>query len=269
MLNLILAATLFVAPPLQDDTPPVDQPPAPDPAQVEEAVAGLKEAFQKGKTTERLEALKKFGKVNDGEVIDWIAKGLKDKDTVVRTASIESLRWLKHPDALDALHTSLKKDKAIRKDDRLHEAMIKAIGQHGSPKSIEILTDNMLAEAPKQVHIARIYSLGNIRDKQSVEELMSMIKKTGRRAGKRGGGGQPLMGEFRNALKVLTGEDFGREEKAWADWWKANKKDFEMTPQPTGLTRKEQAVWNKYWGLDQKKKEDRKKKRKGRGEEGG
>lgn len=266
MLNLILAVTLLVAPPLQDDTPPVDSPPGPDPAEVEEAIANLEKAFRKGKTPDRLEALQKYGKVNDGEVIDWIARGLKDKEKTVRTASIESLRWLEHPDALDALHTSYKKDRTIKKDDQLHELMIKAIGQHGHVSSIEILTDNSLAEAPRKVHIARIYSLGNIRDAESVEVLMDYMQRTGR--GRRGA--QPLMNEFRNALRVLTGEDCGRDEKAWADWWKQNEKDFEMSAEPTGLSRKEQAVWNKYWGLeDDKKKEREKRRKKGGDDEGG
>lgn len=270
MLSLILAAALYAAPPLQDDTPPADRPP--DPAQIEEAVNGLEEAFKKGKTADRLEALAKYGKVCDGQVIEVIAKGLRDKETGVRTASIEALRWMKHPDALEALHQSFKKDRTIRKDDALHEAMIKAIGQHGSPESIDILTENLLADAPRQVHVARIYSLGNIRDKRSVEALMDVMQKTGRRAGKRGGGGQPLMGELRNALLMLTGEDL-KDEKAWTDWWKANEKTFEVTPEPTDVPKRVTAQWNRYWGLEQERKKDedgeRKKRRRGEGEGGG
>jgi hypothetical protein len=265
MLTFLVTAALLLAPAAQDPAQKGDQPPLPDPAQVEEAVNRLEEAFKKGKTAERLEALSKFGKVNDAEVIKWVSRGLRDKETTVCSASIEVLRMMKHPDALDALHKSFTKDKKIKKDDALHQAMIKAIGQHGNVESIDTLTDGALASVPRQVQVARIYSLGNIRDTESVEALMDLMQKTGRRGGKRGGGGgQPMMGEFRTSLRILTGQDFKSDVKAWSDWWKENERDFEITDKPVGLSKKEMSRWNKYWGVDQK---DKKKtdKEKGRG----
>jgi len=243
MLNLILTAALVVSGPLQE---PAED--APDPQLIEEAVKELKQAFTKGKTPERLEALKDYGAVNDAKVIDWIAKGLKARDTAVQSASIECLRWLEHPDALDCLHTSLAKDKKLKKDDALYEQLIKAVGQHHNPKSIDFLLDGALAQAAKKVQVARIYSLGNIRDKESVEALMDVMQRTAS-GGKKGRGKQPLMTEIDISLQMLTGEEFGRDEAAWLKWWRASKKEFEVSPKVGQVRPKVRKVWGKYWGL--------------------
>ena len=254
MLNSILAAVLLAAVPLQGQTVQDEKIPEIDPKVVEEAVEGLDTAFKKGKTEDRLAAIAKFGGVNDGAVIKLIARGLKDKEKAVRSASIESLRWLKHPEALDALQESYKKDRTIKKDDALYQEMVKAIGQHGNPKSIELLLDGALAAVPRQVQVARIYSLGNIRDKASIEGLMEIMQRTGR-ANRRGGESHPMMGVIRNSLLILTGQDLGNNEKAWADWWKANENKFEISPQPVGIPKAVKRKWDRYWGVDKKKQD--------------
>jgi hypothetical protein len=268
MLNSILAAVFLAAGPLQGQTVQDEKPPEIDPKVVAEAVEGLDAAFKKGKTEDRLAAIAKYGSVNDGAVIELISRGLKDKETAIRSASIESLRWLKHPDALDALQESYKKDRAIKKDEGLWQEMIKAIGQHGNPKSIELLLDGALAAVPHQVQVARIYSLGNIRDKASLEGLMEIMQRTGR-ANRRGGESHPMMAEISNSLFMLTGQDLGKDEKAWVDWWKANEKEFEISAEPVGIPKPLQKKWDRYWGVDKKTNDPEEPKEKlGRGNKG-
>ena len=273
MLNLLLACTLSFAPPtvfVQQD--PADETPdqGPDPALVEEAVRELESAFKKGKTPERVAAIQKYGEVNDHEVIVWIDKGLQDKDPLLKQAAIEALRWLPNPEALDCLHTSLRKDKKLKDVETLHVELIKAIGQHASPSSIESLMDNALADAPREVSIARVYSLGNIRDKQAVKALMDLMQRTGSR-GRKGGGTQPLMKQFAVSLEMLTAQAHGQEEQAWIQWWRDNEKTFEVTKELGRVTPKTKALWTKYWAApkpaedaegaeDGKKRGDRKKK---------
>lgn len=253
MLNLLFALALNLTPaapvavPFQDQEQEEEEKVAlPDPEEVKAAVEAFELAFKKGKSGERKQAIEEFGELNDPEVVAWLAKGLKDKDNLVRAASVEALRWQKNPKALDALHQSLKRDKTMKKVDALHEALIKAIGQHASSESIDFLTDGALADAPREVTIARIYSLGNIRDTKSVEELMGMMTKTGR-ASKRGGASQPLMKQFAISLEVLTAEDHGQDENAWAKWWRANKKTFEVSEKAQVLPPKVARLWNSYW----------------------
>ncbi len=214
--------------------------------EIEEAVEALELAFKKGKTPERLEALEKFGGVNDAEVIHCVAKGLSDKEPTVQLAAVDALRWLDHPAALAALHKAFKKDKKIKKNDQLYEAFVWSIGQHGDKESISVLTDGALASAPRKVQVARVYSLGHIRDRESVSELMDLLQKTGG-GGRRGRGAQPLMKEISISLQVLTGQDLGKDEQAWLKWWRANKKSFKVSARPEGLPKRIQKAWQRRW----------------------
>lgn len=266
MMNLLLAAGLLLAP-YQDEQ---EGPQPPDPAMVAAAVTELEEAFKDGKAPERIAAIQKHAEVNDAEVVKWIQKGFKDKDTGVKSAAIEAFRWLPNEKALKALHTALQKDKAIKKDDALYAEVVKAIGQHGDSASIDVLLDGATAAAPKGATVARIYSLGHIRDKRSVEELIGLLKKTGGVRGKKGLGraNHPLMKQFHTSLHVLTGENFGPDEKAWTDWWKDYGKKFEVAVKATGLDPKIERAWKKYWSKPEAETKGKgRKKRRGGGDD--
>lgn len=265
MLNLIFAAALTLLP--QAAPPRSDEPAVPSPAEVKIAVEELKAAFKKGGAEERVAAIKEHSKVIDGKVVDGIAKGLKDKEVTVKLAAIEALRWMPHPGSLKSLHKSLEKDKKIRKDARLYAALVKAIGQHGSPDSIDPLMDGALAASPAPVSIARIYSLGHIRDIRSVEALMKILQSTGG-AGKQGQGKQPFMDKFAVSLEVLTGEKFGAKEEVWLKWWRKSKKTFEVNPKPGKLTPQSQKIWTKYWSAPKGKDTKRDKEKRKRGDRG-
>ncbi len=265
MLNLLLTAGLLLAPYQEAQ----EGPEPPDPAVVAAAIAELEAAFDDGKAPERIAAIEAHAEINDAEVVKWIEKGFKDKDAGVKAASIEAFRWLPNAKALKALHTALQKDKTIKKDEALYAELVKAIGQHGDASSIDILLDGATASTPKSVSIARIYSLGHIRDKRSVEELMDLMKRTGGVRGNKGGGrgGQPMMAQFQASLHVLTGENFGRDEQAWTKWWKEHGKDFEVADKATGLDPKIERAWTKYWSKPKEAKDDagdeKKKRRRG------
>jgi len=264
MLNLLLTAGLLLAPHQEAQ----EGPETPDPAVVAAAVAELEQAFEDGKAPERVAAIEKHAEINDAEVVRWIEKGFKDKDPAVKSASIEAFRWLPNAKALKALHTALQKDKTIKKDEALYGELVKAIGQHGDVASIDILLDGATASTPKSVTIARIYSLGHIRDKRSVEELIDLLKKTGGGRGKKGVGraNHPLIKQFHTSLHVLTGENFGPDENAWTKWWKDHGKKFEVAEKATGLDPKIERAWKKYWSKPEAAKADggqKKKRRRG------
>jgi hypothetical protein len=166
---------------------------------------------------------------------------------------VEALRWFPEEKALSALHRACAKDKALREDEALYAATITAIGQHASPDSIDVLLEGALAANPAKVQVARIYALGHIRDRRSVEELLELLKKTGRVRGPKGRGGavQPLMKEFATSLHVLTGEDFGNEEAAWHAWWKEHGKRFEVSEKALGLDPKVARFWERYWSKEE------------------
>jgi len=238
---------------LPQDTPPSE-------AEVTAAVERLETAFEKGKSPERISAIRESASVLDPGVVDWIDRGLRDRDPEVQAAAIEALRFMDFPAALDALHACYKRDRKLVKHEELGGALLKAIGQHGSPSSIPILSDDPFSTQNHKAIQARILGLGNIRDEQSVEELMGLMKKVGRQKA------QPYMGEFRLALMHLTGVDQGKSLDLWIKWWNGAKKDLELPAQPPLLPKQEQMRWDYYWGIERINERDER--RRDRGDDG-
>jgi hypothetical protein len=241
MLHLLLTALLTFAPAAQ--TPPTTPPP--DPAAVKAAVAELTQAFAKGKSPERIEAITKNSKVVDAAVVKCIVKGLSDDDMKVQGAAIDALRYMQHPDAFTALQDLLKRDKTekkIEKDVELYTKLIKAIGQHGNKASVPLLAENVFGSTEYKVAEARVLALGNIRAKESVEELIGMMRTAGREKV------QPYMQTFRMSLMVLTGVDQGASQDSWTTWWNEHKGDFKVPAAAPPLPKEMQMRWDYFWG---------------------
>lgn len=237
MLTILVAAVLSFA--AQDDTPaPVDA------KRLETALTELEQAFDKGTAEQRVAAMQRHGAIPDPDVVDWIERGLRDREPAVRDAAIETLRYLPHPDALKALEAGYRRDgKRLRKDDiAAYASLIKAIGQHGSPGSIDLLTDDIWEVQDHAVVQARIFSLGHVRSAKSVDALFGIMKSGGRQRI------QPFMGELRIALLVLTGADQGESQDLWIAWWNDNKKGLEVAPDLPKLPKLVAQRWAYYWG---------------------
>jgi hypothetical protein len=254
MLTALLTTLLAVSPaPAQDDVPSKEQ--------VAETVALLEKAYDKGDSAERIAALQRAAEVLDAEVIELVGKGMRDKDPEVQKAAIESLRFMRHPEALKELHACYKRDKKLVKDEELGGALLKAIGQHGSESSIPILTDSPFGTPNHAAIQARILGLGNIRSNESVEELMAMMGKVGRR------NVYSYMDDFRLALMRLTGEDHGKSSELWVRWWNGAKKTLEVTPEAPRMREPDQKRWDYFWGNETRR--ERKQRRNDRGGDGG
>jgi len=240
MLHFLLTALLTFAPAAQ-----APQATPPDPAAVKAAVAELTAAFAKGKSPERIEAISKNSKLVDAAVIKCIVKGLSDDDVKVQGAAIDALRYMKHPDAFDALHDLLKRDKTekkIEKDVDLYTKLIKAVAQHGNKAAIATLSDNLFGNTEFKIAEARVLALGNIRAKESVEELIALMRTAGREKV------QPYMATFRMSLMVLTGADQGASQDTWMAWWNDHKNDFKVPATAPQLPKEMQMRWDYFWG---------------------
>jgi hypothetical protein len=253
MLTVLLSTVLTLAPLTQDRAPTEEQ--------VAAAVEALEDAFRKGKSPERIAALQEGSRIVDAAVIEWMDKGVRDSDPDVQKVAIEGLRYMKHPDALEVMHKAYKRDKRLRQHEELGGALLRAIGQHGSKSSIKVLSDNPFQPRVYAAIRARILGLGNIRDKESVEELMAMMAKVGRHKA------QPYMDDFRLALMRLTGSDNGKSLDLWVDWWNGAKKELEVRPEPPLMAKRDQQRWDSYWGNP--RKYEREKRRGDRGDDSG
>lgn len=253
MITLLLSLALLS--PAQD---PEVQPP--DAARVERALKELSEAFsKKADSKEKMQAIILSSEVLHPEVIKWIAKGLKDEDSMVRAATIESLRYMEHPDANDVLVKTLRRDKKLRKNPELYEALLKAICQHADSKSFSLIADFKLNDETRATIRARIYGIARFREAKSVEELFDLMKRFGKY------NAQSYMGDISTALMVLTGVDHGRSQAAWTAWWNENKRKLKVSPELPKLPRKTLYSWSRYWGLELP--EERRKRRGERGDD--
>jgi len=244
--SLLLLAGLFAAAPVQDKK---DDKPELDPKRIEAAVAELEAAFKDGKSAdERVAAIKKNYEVTDARVASAIEKGLKDKELAVQTAAVDALGRMPHPDALAALHKFYKSEvKRLRDDDKLMPLVIQSVGRHGSESSIELLSDDLFMQRTFPAIKARVWSLGNIRSKKSVEALFGMMNKAGTQKV------NDYMQMFRVALWRLTGTDNGPDCQMWLAWWRDHEKDFEMSKEPPKFPEDVEKHWNEYWGIQPKK----------------
>lgn len=266
MLEFLLSAVLLAPIPLDDEkkiTPP-------SPAVVEATVDRLEAAYKGKDVDEILAALLAAKQVLHKDVIKEVAKGLKKKEAEVQKGAIETLRWMKHPEAVEALHDCYKRNKTLMKVDELATAVIKAIGQHGDPSSLKILTDNPFEPAFFKATQARILGLGMIRTNESLEATFAMMNKAG--TGGRRSSGNRFIGEFRKTLIVLTGVDQGPRRDGWVTWWNNNKKTFEVSEEMPEIPAKVRVEWYRYWELKdetKKKKEEDGKRGRGRGGDAG
>ena len=222
--------------------------PKPDAKRVEAAVEEINAAFKDGKSSEdRIAAIRKNMEVADARVVAAIEKSFKDKDVVVQAAGMDALGRMPNPEALEGLHRLFKAEKQrLKDDDKLLPLLLKSIGRHGSEKSIDILSDDPFLQRTFPALQARVYSLGNIRSKKSVEALMDMMNKAGTRQV------NDYMNLFRQSLVRLTGADQGPDSALWTKWWQDNKSKFEVSKEVPKVPEIAEKAWNEYWGVEPK-----------------
>lgn len=224
---------------VQGDRPPID------PARVETAVKELEAAFKSGTASEaRVAAIRKNFEVSDARVAQVIEKGLADKDQAVQAAAVDALGRMPLPAALEGLHRFYRAEvKRLRDDHQLMPLVIQSIGRHGSETSIELLSDDLFLQRTFPAIKARIWSLGNIRSRKSVEALFGMMNKAGVHKVNE-------YGElFRVALARLTGADNGPDCQMWLAWWRDKKQGFKLPAEVPDLADELERPWNEYWGI--------------------
>lgn len=211
--------------------------------QADAAVKALKEGLASKEAATRVAALRAAADVPHADVAKAVAAALKDKDDNVEIAAMEALGKMRTPDGLKELIRAAS-DKKLRKDARLFSTLLKAIGRHGDPSSIAVLSESPWDNTDTAVVRARIYGLGNIRDVKAVEALMEMMNKGNPLPGE----DAPFMPDFRVALARLTGTDQTTNKSLWQSWWKDNKKGFKVSDEQLAMPAELQAKWDEYWG---------------------
>jgi len=240
------------APPPQTFHAPVTIIENPTPDQENQAVGNLKDAFKSKDPDTIANALERHGGVVSNKVTHEVARGLRYRDPKVRMMAVEVLGWNPSDGALKQLHRMYRREKKLGKtDEALFAELLKQIGRHGDKSSIKVLSDKPFKYHTLASGRARIYGLGNIRAKDSVETLMKGMQKTGT-SGTRDPRGflqdQPrAMPEFNVALTVLTGQSMGENQQAWLAWWRDWKKKLKISPDRPQVEDDIRRKWEAYW----------------------
>ncbi len=225
-----------------------------------EAVEAIQEALKGKDYAAAAATLEKLGIVPDKAVAKAAAAGLKSRDDTVRVSALHALRYNPDPSCL-ALLLKAKHDKRYLEDPVLAREYYLALGQKADKKALSVLTKNLhVTSRGDRTMQARIAAIGRVRDKASVEALMSLMTSGRARAG------NPHMQTIRLALVVLTGVDNGGSELAWIKWWNDNKRKLKVSSQDWPLPNKKlDRQWKTLWATPQEKermKEDREARRK-------
>lgn len=240
MLALLLSTSLLFAQAQAEK-------PAPPAAEEVARVRGALDAALRSREQKALEtALVAAQEVPHAEVVKLVLRALEDERPPVRLAAVQALRWIHVPESLAALH-KLARDKKRMKEPELGAAILRAIGQHADPSSVAVLAREPFEPQRGDCINARIYSLGRIRTRESLETLFAMVSTT-----LQGNYPRPIvahMKEARLALVLLTGVDQGEAPEPWEAWWREHKKGFEVAAEPPELPRELEELWAGYWGL--------------------
>jgi hypothetical protein len=226
-------------------------PAAPAPPTEEEvaiAVADLTRAIEIADAGERAQAVERNAGVTHAKVAKVLARFLKDKDLDVRLAAIDALGRTPCPDALKELNR-LGGDAKVRENPAQLAALFKAIGRHGSPDSLKVLTNDAWKNVTETVVQARLYAIGRIRTKAAVSELMDLMSTDPTLPWQT----SPYMDHFRVALAALTGEDRGTDKDSWREWWNGAEKSLKVSKQPGKLPDDLQSRWDGFWKLTAKR----------------
>jgi hypothetical protein len=211
---------------------------------VEAALEALEAAAKGDDAAAYATAIRASADALDERVIDAVAKALKSKQAEVSGAAIDTLGRMRHPESTRALTGFYKSHKKALTDDEPQLAeLLKAIGRLGDPKGIDTLIDSPFSAKSYPVLRARLLGLGNIRDAESIEGLVSLASKVGERDL------ENYMSDIRLALVQLTGEDQGDDPRQWGAWWRDAKKGYAVSPEAKPLPAEMRVRWNEYWGI--------------------
>jgi len=210
----------------------------------EEAVRELK---YYGTDTAKSHVIKALGSFKDTRAVDILSVLLKDKSSEARRSAAEALGTIGDSDALGPLAAALKDDEV-----NVRKSAIRALAELGDPRAVLPVVP-MLHDEDRGVRESAAEALASI-GTPAIEPLIESLKKrddTFVRRSKRAFGAlresfslekmaasyvdtDPYDSNYfaAQALKRITGEDFGSEYSAWREWFDLNREDLYIDDMP-------------------------------------
>src|SRR5262249_15132411 len=135
--------------------------PAPTAEEVARAEATLDQAYRAGDAAGIAAALESARVVAHPTVVKKVLEGLADERREVQLDVLQTLRWMDHRDALEALHR-LAKERKWMKVPELAAAILRGIGQHADPTSVAVLAREPFEPEDFACWRARIFGMARI-----------------------------------------------------------------------------------------------------------
>lgn len=154
-----------------------------------------------------------LAKMRSPDAVEMIqSEGLEDASFLVRAASAHVLGEIGVASSLPGLRRAVSDE-----DPRVRSSAVDALGAFRDRASIPMLVDALNDEL-FPVRAAAVDALAQTGGKESIEALIARGHLEDGR----------LLGDINEALEKLTEQRF-RDPRAWSDWWRKNKDEFEAT----------------------------------------
>ena len=228
---------------LQEGQPKKAAPAAADVVRVE---AALDEAFRSGEAKGIQAALEAAQDVPHPAIVRKVSRALEDERPEVKLVALQVLRWMDLREALESLQRAAK-DRKLMKSPELALAVLRGMGEHADPSSIEFLAKDPFQPEDAACIRARLFGLARVRTVAAIDALYGILATAAPGSSQRRI--QAQLGDVRIALMMVTGTDQGASPELWEAWWRENKKTFRVPDVPPQLPREMSMEWNLFWGL--------------------
>jgi hypothetical protein len=231
---------------------------APDEKAVQASLDQLDEALRSQDAKRIQAALEGAQALPHPALVKKIERGLDDERLEVRLATIQALRWQTHADALTVLHRIFRQRRFV-KDAQISASLLRAIGQHADPSSIPLLAQEPFEPNDRFCVQARLFGLARLRTPEALEGVFTILGATTSNGERRI---KLWMEDARVALMFLTGVDRGNAPELWEEWWRKNRRAFQIASEPPKLPKELRESWERFWGLPmggerERRREDR------------
>lgn len=164
----------------------------------------------------RVSVIKALGQIGSLKSYPYLEKKVSDSNSMVRMAVLESLAAIKPKDSIPYLESALKDSSP-----EVRIVVLETLTKYTIDKILVLkFISNLLADKNQAVQLTAVQCLRDIRDKNSVSALIERLPNASWR----------LRYDIVMALKDLSGQPFGFDNKTWLNWYEVNKDKIEIVP---------------------------------------
>jgi len=181
-------------------------------------VPGLKAALERGDPPSRQVAAFVLGKLRAESAVPALGRATGDTEWTVAWFAVQALAEIGTEDCVEYLTAVLDKPVSAPGTAQLHAAAVQALGTIGGDGARAKLREVLARRhEPTEVRSAAAQYLGKLQDRDAVPVLIDAMSKF-----------YYLRTSCAEALREITGFDFGTRPELWRNWW-------EGAPQPPPL----------------------------------